>query len=76
MDSVPRIRLADDDGDWQELEAALSVAYGALTDAQALYEKVGRPDREVAGRGLTFGQALAVVLTILDAYLDPPEAES
>jgi hypothetical protein len=76
MDSVPRIRLADDDGEWQELEAAMTVAYAALTDAQALYEKLGRTESPAAGRGLTFGQALAVVLTILDAYLDPTEAES
>lgn len=74
MPSVPRIGRFDDGGEWQDLEAALSVAYAALTDAQALHERlVPEPPR---GGGLDFGQALAICVTILDAYLDPLGNES
>jgi len=73
--SVPRNPFSDDDGDWRELEAALTVAHAALTDARALTERL-EPDaaqRSKTLRGLRLTDALAMCLTILDAYLDPTD---
>lgn len=73
MTSVPPIRLHDDDGEWLDLEAALSVAHDALTDAVALVDRMGVAGLPCPDRGLKLGPALGIILTILDAYLDPHE---
>jgi hypothetical protein len=75
VNSVPRNHRSDDD-EWREIEAAITVAYAALTDAQVAHDRLVPQPHWGAGRGLDLSQALAIVLTILDAYLDAPEPES
>lgn len=75
MPTVLHPRRSEDE-EWHELEAALSVAYAALTEAQVIVDHLDPTERRQGGHGLSLGQTLAIILTMLDAYLDPPGSYS